>query len=205
MMTTTILEALDDPDLFGGMFDDPSWEPWKAFLAALFGLPMSDAHLSFYKKHTGRSTPPTKASRYAEEVVGRRGGKSRVSALIATYMACCIDHSDYIVPSETPVVAIIAKDRTQARVILNYISGFILAIPLLSSLIEKETAESITLTNDVVIEVHTASIGAPRGRTFLVVIIDGCVFFPTGDSANPDVEVINAVRPGLSTIPFLYC
>ena len=31
----SILEALDDPDLFGGMFDAPSWEPWKAFLAAL--------------------------------------------------------------------------------------------------------------------------------------------------------------------------
>jgi hypothetical protein len=50
--------------------------------------------------------------------------------------------------------------------------------------------------------VHTASIGAPRGRTFLAVLCDETAFWPMGDSANPDVEVINAVRPGLSTIPY---
>ena len=86
---------------------------------------------------------------------------------------------------------------------LSYISGFIKAIPLLSTLIERETAESISLTNGVVIEVHTASIGAPRGRTFLCILADECAFWSTdGDSANPDVEIINAVRPGLSTIPY---
>jgi hypothetical protein len=51
--------------------------------------------------------------------------------------------------------------------------------------------------------VHTASIGAPRGRTFLAVLCDETAFWSVeGDSANPDVEVINAVRPGLSTIPY---
>ena len=50
---------------------------------------------------------------------------------------------------------------------------------------------------------HTASIGAPRGRTFLAVLCDETAFWSVeGDSANPDVEVINAVRPGLSTIPY---
>ena len=83
---------------------------------------MSEEHLALYRKHTGRSEPPTKPARYAELVVGRRGGKSRILALIATYLACVIDHRDYIVPGETPVVAIIAKDRTQAKVILSYIA-----------------------------------------------------------------------------------
>jgi hypothetical protein len=60
----------------------------------------------------------------------------------------------------------------------------------------------VRLSNGVVVEVHTASIGAPRGRTFLAVLCDETAFWPMGDSANPDVEVINAVRPGLSTIPY---
>jgi hypothetical protein len=198
----SIIEAIDDPDLFGGMFDAPSWEPWRAFLEALQALPMSAEHLALYRHHTGRSEPPTKPARYAELVVGRRGGKSRILALIATYLACVLDHSDYIVPGETPVVAVIARDRTQAKVISNYIAGFLRSIPLFDELITDELAESVRLSNGVVIEVHTASIGAPRGRTFLSVLADEIAFWPTeGDSANIDAEVINAVRPGLSTIP----
>ena len=129
--------------------------------------------------------------------------KSRILALIAAYLACVVDHRPYIVPGETPVVAVIAKDRTQARVILSYIRGFLREIALFAELIEDELAESIRLSNGVVIEVHTASIGAPRGRTFLAVLCDETAFWSVeGDSANPDVEVINAVRPGLSTIPY---
>ena len=201
-MPPTIIEALDDRHLFGGMFDAPSWRPWRAFLAAAFGLPMDDEALALYKHHTGRTAPPAKPSRYAELVVGRRGGKSRILALIATYLGCVLDHTPYLAPGEVPVVAIIAKDRDQAKVILAYIVGFLRAIPLFAELIEDDLTETVRLTNGVVIEVHTASISAPRGRTFLAVLCDETAFWPAGDSANPDVEVINAVRPGLSTIPY---
>jgi hypothetical protein len=201
-LSKSIIEALNDPDLFGGLFGAPSWEPWLVFLEALQALPMSEEHLALYRKHTGRNEPPAKPARYAELVVGRRGGKSRILALVATYLACVIDHRNYVVLGETPIVAIIAKDRQQAKVILSYITGFMRSIPLFAELIEDELAESVRLSNGVVIEVHTASIGAPRGRTFLAVLCDEMAFWPVGDSANPDVEVINAVRPGLSTIPY---
>ena len=164
---------------------------------------MSEEHLALYRKHTGRSEAATRPARYAELVVGRRGGKSRILALIATYVACVVDHRDYIAPGGTPVVAVIARDRTQAKLILNYIAGFPRSNRLFADLIEDELAESIRLSNGVVIEVHTASIGAPRGRTFLAVLRDETAFWSVeGDSANPDVEVINAVRPGLPTIPY---
>ena len=163
---------------------------------------MDAAELAIYRHHTGRTAPPTKPARYAELVVGRRGGKSRILATIATYLGCVLDHSDYIVPGETPVIAIIAKDRDQAKVIKNYIVGFMREIPAFADMIEDELAETVRLGNGVVVEVHTASIGAPRGRTFLAVLCDETAFWPMGDSANPDVEVINAVRPGLSTIPY---
>jgi hypothetical protein len=199
----TIIEALDDPDLFGEMFADPAWDRWRVFLAALQARPLTDDQLAIFRHHTGRSEPPTTPSRYAQLVVGRRGGKSRILALIATYYACVLDHSQHIAPGETPVVAIIAKDRTQARVILNYIAGFACSIELFSELIEDQVAESIRFSNGVVVEVHTASIGAPRGRTFCLVAADEIAFWPTdGDSANPDIEVITAIRPGLSTIPY---
>jgi hypothetical protein len=36
----TLLEALNDDHLFKPHFAGASWHAWKAFLAALFGLPL---------------------------------------------------------------------------------------------------------------------------------------------------------------------
>ena len=91
--------------------------------------------------------------------------------MIATLFERCVDHKPYLSPGEMAVIAIIARDRQQARVILSYIIGFIREIPLFSTLIEDELSEMVRLTNGVTIEVHTASIGAPRGRTFLAVFV----------------------------------
>ena len=199
----SIIEALSDPELFGGMgFDAPSWQPWQAFLEALWALPMSEDHLTLYRHHTGRNEPPTRPQRYAQLVCGRRGGKSRILALIAAYMACVLDHKPYLSPGEKAVVGVIAKDRSQARIILSYIQGFLREIPIFADLIEQEQAESLNLSNNVSIEIYTASVGAPRGRTYLMLAADETAFWVTGDGANPDVEVIMAVRPGLSTIPY---
>jgi hypothetical protein len=184
------------------MFDAVSWDPWRVFLKALQGLPMDDGELAVFRHHTSRTVPPTSPARYAELVCGRRGGKSRILALIATYLSCVIDHRPHIVPGETPVVAVIAKDRTQATVIKNYISGLMREVPTFAAMIADEISETLRLTNGVSIEIHTASVGAPRGRTFLAVLADESAFWPTGDAPNADIEVINAVRPGLATIPY---
>jgi hypothetical protein len=199
----TILEALEDAALFGEMgFDAPSWKPWRVFYAALFGLPLTPEQLAIFQKHTGRTQAPTRQCRNATLIIGRRGGKTRSLALIAAFMACVVDHSKYLVAGERAVVACIAKDRAHARVLLNYIAGFIKEKPLLASLIETEQAESIHLLNNVSIEVHTGSIGAPRGRTFVAVLCDEQAFWSVDiDGANPDIEVINATRPGLASIP----
>jgi hypothetical protein len=152
--------------------------------------------------HTGRRGPPTSPVRYATLICGRRGGKTRTLALIASYLAAIPDHSPYLAPGETAVIAVLAADRNQAKVALGYITGFLREIPLFAGMIVDELAETVRLNNRVTIEVHTASIASPRGRTFLAVLADECAFWPQGDSQNPDIEVINAVRPGLSTIPY---
>ena len=105
-------------------------------------------------------------------------------------------------PAKARVIAIIAKDRDQAKVIKSYIVGFMREIPAFAGMIEDELAETVRLSNGVVVEVHTASIGAPRGRAFLAVLCDETAFWPMGKSMNPDIEVIKAVRPGLATIPY---
>jgi hypothetical protein len=199
----TILDALADKDLFAPLFPGATWSAWHAFLAGLFGLPLADDALALYQHHTGRVAAPVRPFREAAIVCGRRGGKSRVLGLIAAYLGAFVDYRSYLAPGEQPVIAIIAADRKQARVLLRYVIGTLRAVPMLSSLIEGDPlAESVTLTNGLVIEIHTSTIASPRGRTFVAVLADEIAFWQSADgAANPDGEVIAAVRPGLASIP----
>ena len=128
-----ILQSIDDPALFHGMFPSKTWGPWRVFLAALFAIPMDDDQCAVYSHHTGRETPPAEPFREAALICGRRGGKSRVLALIAVYLSAFRDYRSYIVPGEVPTVAIVAADRRQAKVILRYAIGLMpeLVPPLL--------------------------------------------------------------------------
>ncbi|MEC9245724.1 MAG: terminase family protein [Pseudomonadota bacterium] len=198
-----ILEACRDEKLFRPWFRDvETYRAWFAFLATLFALPMDADQLALFQRHTGRTQPPSHASNEGWLIVGRRGGKSFVMALVAVYLACFRSYRQYLAPGERATVMLIAADRKQARVIARYISGMLNNIPLLRKLIEKETAESFDLTNGVTIEIGTASFRSTRGYSFAAVICDELAFWRTGDdSANPDFEILSAVRPGLATIP----
>ena len=50
-----ILQAIDDPNLFKPWFKNASWAGWRAWLAALFGLPMTAEQLELFHECTGRS------------------------------------------------------------------------------------------------------------------------------------------------------
>ena len=196
-----ILTALDDPDLFAPHFRSGTWQPWRAFLAALFALPMDADALTLYQAHTGRTEAPVVPFKEAALIIGRRGGKSRVLALIATFLATFRDYAPYLAPGEVATIAIIAADRRQARSIFRFTLGLLRAVNMLAGLIEDETQDTITLTNRVQIEIATASFRVTRGYTFAAVLADEIAFWRSDDSANPDQEIIAALRPGLATIP----
>ncbi len=198
----TILDAMRDPALFGPWFTpDALWAAWQAFLAALFGLPMSEDQLALYRRHTGRHTPPGRLAREAWLVVGRRGGKSRIAALVAVYLACFRPYRPGLAPGERATVMVIAADRRQARVVLRYIAGFFDHVPLLQPLVERRTAEALHLFTGVTVEVHTGSFRAVRGYTVAAAICDEIAFWRAEDSANPDTEILNGLRPGMATVP----
>ena len=197
-----ILAAIDDPNLFAPWFKDhATWAAWRAFLCALFALPMTPEQLATYRLCTGRKTPPATPVTEAWVPVGRRGGKSFVEALTAVFLACFRDYSEYLAPGERATVLIVAADRKQSRVVLRYVSALLKGVPMLSRLIERETAESFDLTNRVTIEVGTASYRSTRGYTYAAVLGDELAFWRSEDSASPDYEVLAAVRPGMATIP----
>lgn len=197
-----ILDAIDDPQLFAPWFRDPaSWQAWRAFLCALFGLPMTPGQLAIYQQCTGRSEAPTTPASECWLPCGRRGGKSFTLALIAVFLACFKDYRPYLQPGERGTVIVTAADRRQARTIFRYARALLTRVPMLARMVERETAESFDLSNEVSIEIGTASFRAVRGYTIVAALCDEIAFWMSEDSANPDFEILDALRPAMATIP----
>jgi hypothetical protein len=197
----TILNAMDDKALFGSLFSSETWRSWRALLVALFGLPASAEQAELIRRCTGRTMVPTTPATELFCIAGRRGGKSRIAALLAVFLACFRKYDAILAPGEIGVVMLIATDRKQARVLKRYIAGLLQAVPMLKAMVANETAEGIELTNRIVIEVHTASFRAVRGYTVVAALIDEIAFLPVEGSANPDTEILAALRPAMATVP----
>ena len=196
-----ILRALDDPNVFAPFFRGDTWDSWRVFLAALFALPMTAEQFAIYGQHTGRSTPPAQPSHEAWLVCGRRSGKSFILAVIAVFLSTFRDWRPHLGPGERATVMVIAADRKQARTIMRYCLGLLRSVPMLSRQIESEAQERVDLRNRVTIEVHTASFRTTRGYTIVAGLLDELAFWSGDDSAEPDYEVLAALRPGMATIP----
>jgi hypothetical protein len=119
--------------------------------------------------------------------------------LLAVFLACFRTYQ--LAPGERGIVMLIAADRRQARVVKRYVSALLHAVPMLHALIESDQKETINLTNGITIEIHTASFRAVRGYTIVAAICDEIAFWPTEDSANPDTEILTALRPAMVTVP----
>ena len=85
---------------------------------------------------------------------------------------------------------------------MRYVKGLLENVPMLARLVVRETAESIDLANQITIEVHTASFRSVRGYTVVAALLDEVAFWRSDDeSANPDREVVEALRPAMATVP----
>jgi len=194
-----ILEAVNDGNLLGGAIRDPdSWAPWKALLAAGFGLPMDATQLELFTRCTGRNLPSPRPFKYLWLCCGRRAGKSFLMAIVACYMACFKDWRPRLSPGERAVILLVAADRDQAKILIRYIRG-ILETPILRQLVLNTTADTVELRGNIVIEVATRSYRSVRGRSIAVALLDECCFWRTDDAANPDYDVFNAIIPSMAT------
>jgi hypothetical protein len=198
----TILDAIADKNLFAPWFRNRgTWAAWFSFINAMFALPMTPEQLATYQACTGRDAPPAAPVQEAWLICGRRAGKSFVLALIAVFLATFKDYRAHLAPGERGTVVILAADRRQARTIFRYVRGLLRNVPMLRRLIERETADSFDLSNSVTIEIQAASFRSTRGYTLIAALCDETAFWRSDDSANPDKEILAALRPAMATIP----
>jgi hypothetical protein len=202
-----LLTACRDPNLFAPWFRDRgTWAAWWVFLRALFGLGFeTDEELQLYTRATGRTLAPTEPASEGWLVCGRRSGKSFMMALLAVYLATFKDWRQYLAPGEHATVMVIACDRKQARVIVRYIHAFLEECPLLKPLVLRKAGGNegyaTELEGRVTIEVHSCSFRTVRGYTVCAALCDEIAFWRSDESANPDREVLEALRPAMATVP----
>ena len=185
--------------VLGITFSAASWAAWIIILKAAFALPLNAEEFEILCRLTRRTRQPARQVRELWCVVGRRAGKSIIAALIAVFKTTCCSYT--LAPGERGVFMIIAADRRQARVCKRYVSGLLALVQPLANLVVRETAETIELANGLMIEIHTASFRTLRGYTSIGVVCDEIAFWPTDDSANPDSEILAAIRPAMATVP----
>jgi hypothetical protein len=75
----------------------------------------------------GSRKPPNQRVRELWSIVGRGGGKSRISAAIAVFLAC-FQQND-LDPGEVGYILVLAASRDQASIVFNFASAFLLVHP----------------------------------------------------------------------------
>jgi hypothetical protein len=214
-------DSLDEEDE-----GDPraTWIAWRVFLAAAFGEPCPDeipecpypgvpedldvprgaaslkkgmSNREIYEACTGRANWPEVQAKIVSLVVGRRGGKSYITAIIGIFLACCRRYRLNL--GTKGMVMILARDREQAGVIRRYVLAFLQAVPELGAMLKGQpTQKLIELTNGITIEVRAVSDGGTRGYTVVGALMDEIAFWPTdSNSARQDRKIIRALRPAM--------
>ena len=178
-------------------FNAPSWHGWNAIEDAIFAQPCDRA---LVLKHTKRATLPSEPVSEFWAIAGRGAGKSRFCGRLACYVACARRYRR--VAGESIYIGVFGPDKAQARVTFRYVVGLLRSVPALAALIVSERADSIELSTGVIVEVIAASVAAPRGRAYALVIVEEAAFLPAEEhSVDADRELLRAVRPALARVP----
>ncbi|RPJ40386.1 MAG: hypothetical protein EHM19_13765, partial [Candidatus Latescibacterota bacterium] len=195
--TIDIIAAVQDPNILGDVLS-PAQE---AALRTLYGLPIFREQESVVRRCAGHPPRAPREHREAAFICGRRSGKSdKICANVAIYEAFFRKHT--LSAGERGVVLLLAQNMRQAQVVRGYIEGKVTRSPILSRHVEAVRSHEIDLDNRITIAIYPASFRSIRGLSVVACICDEIAFWFTEEGyANPDVEVLRAVRPSMATFP----
>jgi hypothetical protein len=172
---------------------------WTVIWKAVDGLELSERELVLYRRHTGREEAPRVACRELWMLAGRRGGKSENIMLRETWRAIGRMWKDTLSAGELGTIPVIASDRKQARNSLRYLKG-LARHAIVAPYVKVIKQDSVEFHTGAIVEVHTASFKASRGYTMPDVVLEECAFYQSEESANPDEEMLKAIRPAKLTV-----
>ncbi|HWK87027.1 MAG TPA: terminase [Xanthobacteraceae bacterium] len=192
-----IREAIADPKLIGAALGNPeTFFNHIVYIAAALGERLNRQELRAFRKIAGSRKSPRQKVRELWVICGRRGGKTRMAALLATYLALCVDWSEQLAAGEIGYVLLLAPSKEQASIAFSYIRGFIEESEVFSKqVVQPITSEEIRLRNGITITTTAANFRTVRGRTILAAIFDESAYWRSEESATPDYEIYRSVIP----------
>ena len=173
----SLVDAMSSPLSFEPWFHGESWN-WLAYCAEGRLWPPDDRGGARILPHSRRSRP-TEATGAGGFwfVCGRGAGKDSVASVIVAHSAALFD-SSRLRGGERAMVACLACDREQARIVLDYCRSYFTEIEALKGMVTRETATGFELSNLVDIAVSTNWVEDENaGRSLLAVVFDECAFW----------------------------
>jgi hypothetical protein len=116
----TMREALSSDGYFGRLLAGDSWRSWRALLVAIVGEELTEDEREVFHALTGREREPLEPCEEFWGAIGRSGGKTRAMAVLAAYIAGCVDHRDTLAPGERgrlPLPSPRARPKPRRRLI----------------------------------------------------------------------------------------
>jgi hypothetical protein len=190
-----IIEFITHPELLN---DQSLSVAQQAFLKSIYGLVLNSEELEIYQQATGRSENVSTEQNEATLIAGRRSGKtSKIGATIALYEAFR-DH--HLSRGDRGYVMLIAPTKNQAKIAMRFIRAYLKSSPLLKQYVARERSEEVELTNGISIACYPCSYIAVRGVSVICVVCDELAFWRHEETAaNPEEEVLAALRPAMAT------
>ena len=198
----TMRDALADREIFATVLAGESWAAWRVLLIAALGEALTPEERVSFAMLTGRDHEAGQAAEEFWAICGRRAGKTRAAATLVTYFATCVSYEDVLAPGEQGVIPLLSASTDQASKALAFVSGFFANVPRLAAMkLDRmaETSDTIRLRNNVDIQVRPASWRTIRSFTACAAVADEVSYWRSEETANPDAEILAALRPALAT------
>jgi hypothetical protein len=206
------LEAISHPKLF-----KPAWDmlslPQQVIVRSFYGLPLeSQEELDLWSIFHGgadfdelgyvtriHTQIPYIPQEYKilTGILGRRWGKSdRINGLIAGYEITLGGHTQYVREGQDVFWLYIAQDLTTAQTNMKFVTAAVKTSPWLSKQIDGEPGiERVLFKNGIKLQAEPPNIKTSRGSAVVGVTMDEFGFwYKDAKSANPDYEVVRAIR-----------
>ncbi|HXM37890.1 MAG TPA: hypothetical protein VN908_04420 [Gemmatimonadales bacterium] len=192
LLTYTTSDWMDRLGLTG-----PSWAAWRIVGKVLDNLPLNAVELETYRQLTGRTALPTDL-RELWAIAGRGSGKSTFMAVQAVRAAC----RGYQVRGIARVL-LLAFVKEQAGIAFEYVSEFFDKDSELRRLVtDRRRGTHLELAHGVRIQTIASNYRQVRGYSVAAALLDEVAhWWNEVTNANPDVEVVRALRPGLGKVP----
>lgn len=191
---------MTDSELFAHAYAGDSWKAARAIVATAEGryAELQEAEAEIVREFTQRSVFPNQPVSELVIAAGRGSGKTSTAALFT----CARSLREYPrAPGERIKAFAISPTLAQSNALHDRCLGLLESSPIASRMIESTTSSTIDLSTGVTIETRTGNYRHIRGSGVCCAVVDEAAFLPTDKSANPDKELLRALRPALARVP----